>query len=47
MNKTSRVNCLTDLIKSNNWDFVGIQETKKSSFPDGLCESISRNMCWQ
>jgi hypothetical protein len=46
MNKTGRVKCLADFIKGNSLDFVGIQETKKNNFSDGLLETISRNMCW-
>jgi exonuclease III len=36
LNKVGRVNCLASFIIQNDLDFVGIQETKKAAFSNGL-----------
>jgi hypothetical protein len=46
LNKTGRINCLASFIRQNDLDFVGIQESKKASFSNGILESISKNMAW-
>jgi hypothetical protein len=38
---------LNEFISSNRLDFVGIQETKKSNFDEGLLDAISRDMAWK
>jgi hypothetical protein len=40
--KKGRVNCLNQFISSNRLHFVGIQETKKSKFDEGLLNATSR-----
>jgi exonuclease III len=44
LNKPSRARCLSDFISSNQLDFVGIQESKKESFPIHFLESVNKNM---
>jgi hypothetical protein len=37
---------LNQFISSNRLHFVGIQETKKSKFDEGLLNATSRDMAW-
>jgi exonuclease III len=46
LNKTGRVTCVTDLIKQQKLDFVGIQETKKDNIDDTMLNAICKNMDW-
>jgi hypothetical protein len=42
MNKSGRLSCLDNFVKSNKLDFVGIQETKKSDFANSFLESAGK-----
>jgi hypothetical protein len=46
LNKTDRVKCLSDLVKTHKCNFLGIQETKKASFVDRELNAIDSNMNW-
>jgi hypothetical protein len=46
LNKPSRVKCLSDFIRSDGLDFVGVQETNKEVFPLNVLEGINRNFNW-
>jgi exonuclease III len=41
LNKSGRLSCLADFMKSNKLDFVGIQETKKADFAGSFFR-----VCW-
>jgi hypothetical protein len=47
LNKAGRLQCLADFVKSNNLDFVGVLETKKSEFLDSFLEVAGRGMSWK
>ena len=44
MNKLGRLPALIGRIRDSHADFVGIMETKKSSFSYGLLKNLSSNM---
>jgi hypothetical protein len=44
LNKSGRLSCLANFVKSNKLDFVGIQETKKSDFANSFLESAGKGM---
>jgi hypothetical protein len=46
LNKTGRINCLSDFIMANKLDFVGIQETKKNDFQANVMNLIDKGMTW-
>jgi len=46
LNKSGRLECLKDFIDTNKLDFVGIQETKKSSFHESLFAAMSHDFSW-
>jgi exonuclease III len=46
LNKSGRINCLTDFIKTHKLDFVGLQETKKETFTDGFLNTVCKGMSW-
>jgi hypothetical protein len=47
LNKTSRAKIVSDLIKMNSLDFLGIQESKKENFSDGFLNAIDKNFVWK
>ena len=46
LNKSGRLECLKDFIDTNKLDFVGIQETKKSSFHESFFAAMSHDFSW-
>jgi hypothetical protein len=44
MNQASRLPALIGKIRDSQADFVGIMETKKSVFSDGLLKTLSSNI---
>ena len=46
LNKLGRLECLKDFIDTNKLDFVGIQETKKSSFHESFFAAMSHDFSW-
>ena len=38
LNKTGKLQCITDFVVGNKLDFVGFQETKKDNFDDAFSE---------
>jgi exonuclease III len=46
LNKSGRMECLKDFLDINKLDFVGVQETKKSTFHDSYFNSTGRNFTW-
>jgi exonuclease III len=46
MNKPGRIKCLKDFIADNHLDFIGIQESKKETFPCSFLDSVNKNMVW-
>jgi hypothetical protein len=46
LNKPGRIKCLKEFILDNHLDFVGIQESKKESFPSDFLDSVNKNMVW-
>jgi hypothetical protein len=47
LNKAGRINCLSNFIKVNNLDFIGIQETKKAVISNACMNSINKDMTWK
>jgi hypothetical protein len=47
MNKSGRLNCISNFIKNNKIDFVGFQETKKVVITNIFLDSVNRNMIWK
>jgi hypothetical protein len=47
LNKTGRAKTVSDLIKMNRLDFLGIQESKKENFSDGFLNAIDKNFVWK
>ena len=46
LNKSGRLKCISDFIRSNKLDFVGFQETKKEVIADSSLEAVNRNFNW-
>jgi len=46
LNKEGRLQCITDFVKDNHLDFVGLQETKKESFQDSFLNYVNSGFCW-
>jgi hypothetical protein len=46
MNKPGRAKCLKYFIIDNHLDFVGIQESKKETFPPNFLDFVNKNMVW-
>jgi hypothetical protein len=39
--------CITDFVRDNNLDFVGLQETTKQNFHDSFLNYIHRDFAWR
>jgi hypothetical protein len=46
LNKPGRIKCLKEFILDNHLDFVGIQESKKESFPSDFLDSVNKKKVW-
>jgi exonuclease III len=46
LNKACRMNGLADFVRTNKLDFMGIQETKKTSISDGFFGAVCKHMNW-
>jgi hypothetical protein len=47
LNKTGRLQCISDFIKEHRLDFVGVQETKKTIISDAFLQSTCKDMDWK
>jgi hypothetical protein len=47
LNKSGRLQCLSDFIAKHKLDFVGIEETKKAEFSSGFLNSAYSSMDWK
>jgi exonuclease III len=47
LNKPGRMKCLSDFVKSNNVDLIGVQETKKELIPQSFLDRVDKNFPWK
>jgi hypothetical protein len=47
LNKTGRIKCLSDFIKMNSLDLVGIQQTKKIDISTHVLTLVNKAMDWK
>jgi exonuclease III len=47
LNKSSRLQCISDFIREHRLDFVSFQETKKSNISDTFLQAASKAMDWK
>jgi hypothetical protein len=46
LNKVGRLKCLADFINQNSLDFIGVQETKKTTIENSVFQTVRRHMDW-
>jgi hypothetical protein len=46
LNKLGRIRCVSDFIKMNKLEFVGLQETKKAEFNVNILRLVDRDTNW-
>jgi hypothetical protein len=46
LNKLGRIRCVSDFIKMNKLEFVGLQETKKAEFNVNTLRLVDRDTNW-
>jgi mannosylglycoprotein endo-beta-mannosidase len=46
LNKEGRLQCLSDFVKDNSLDFVGLQETKKEHFNESFLLYVHKDFIW-
>jgi exonuclease III len=46
LNKPGRMKCLSDFVKSNNVDLIGVQETKEL-IPQSFLGGVDKNLSWK
>jgi exonuclease III len=47
LNKPGRMKCLSNFIKVNNLDLIGVQETKKELIPQSFLDGVDKKFSWK